>query len=50
MNTQAEIGAETERKMMVGVSGDVEFLRVVEDSFVTVGRRVDHRNLVARGD
>ena len=42
------MGAESEREMMIGVSGDVECLRVVEHSFVAVGRCVDHRHLVAQ--
>ena len=50
MHAQAEMGADAERQVRVGVPGDVEGLRVVEDLVVAVGRRVDHRHLVARRD
>ena len=44
---QAEVGAEAERHVRVGVARDVEGVRVLEDRLVPVGRRVEQEQLLA---
>ena len=47
VHAEAVVLGDAERQMRVRLAVDVEPLRVVEDRFVAVGRRVVHRHLVA---
>ena len=47
VGAQAEVGAVSEGQVGVGRAGDVEVERIVEHRFVTVGREVHQRHLLA---
>ncbi len=47
LGAEAEVGTEPERDVFVGRPADVEFERVVEHGFVTVGGRVQQHQLLA---
>ena len=47
---QAEVGAEAESDVRVGLAGHVEALRIVEVRRITVGRRVHQHHLLTLAD
>src|SRR5437763_12138728 len=50
VHTEAEVLGDSKGKVWVGITPDVERVRIGEHVFVAVGTCVDHRHLVARGD
>ena len=50
MSAEAEVLADSEPKMSVRVAVDTKAERIVEDIFVTVGRRIEQHHAVALGD
>src|SRR5581483_645973 len=50
VGAEAEVFGDAEGQMRVGIAADVEALWVGEHVLVAVGRRIEHRHLLARGD